>query len=74
MALLEVAGVTKSYGPLKALDGVDLQVEAGSFHGLIGPNGSGKSTLLKAIAGAHFATTGSIRFEGADISVPQQAA
>jgi len=68
MALLEVAGVTKSYGPLKALDGVDLQVEAGSFHGLIGPNGSGKSTLLKAIAGAHFATTGSIRFEGADIT------
>ena len=68
MALLEVAAVTKSYGPLKALDGVDLQVEAGTFHGLIGPNGSGKSTLLKAIAGAHFATTGSIRFEGADIT------
>jgi branched-chain amino acid transport system ATP-binding protein len=68
MALLEVAAVTKSYGPLKALDGVDLQVEAGTFHGLIGPNGSGKSTLLKAIAGAHFATSGSIRFEGADIT------
>jgi branched-chain amino acid transport system ATP-binding protein len=68
MALLEVAGVTKTYGPLKALDGVDLQVGAGSFHGLIGPNGSGKSTLLKAIAGAHFATTGSIRFEGAEIT------
>ena len=65
MALLEIAGVSQSYGPLKALDGVDLQVEAGTFHGLIGPNGSGKSTLLKAIAGAHFATTGSIRFEGA---------
>ncbi len=68
MALLEVVAVRKSYGPLKALDGVDLQVEAGTFHGLIGPNGSGKSTLLKAIAGAHFATTGSIRFEGADIT------
>lgn len=68
MALLEVDGVTKAYGPLKALDGVDLRVEAGSFHGLIGPNGSGKSTLLKAIAGAHHATTGSIRFDGADIT------
>lgn len=68
MALLEVSGVTKVYGPLKALDGVDLRVEAGSFHGLIGPNGSGKSTLLKAIAGAHHATTGSIRFDGADIT------
>jgi len=68
MSLLEVAGVTKVYGPLRALDGVDLAVEAGTFHGLIGPNGSGKSTLLKAIAGAHFPTDGSITFDGADIT------
>jgi len=68
MALLEIAAVTKVYGPLRALDGVDLQVEAGTFHGLIGPNGSGKSTLLKSIAGAHFPTTGKIRFDGMDIS------
>ncbi len=68
MALLEVSGVTKLYGPLRALDGVDLRVEAGTFHGLIGPNGSGKSTLLKSIAGAHFPTTGAIRFDGADIT------
>jgi len=68
MALLEASGVTKVYGPLRALDGVDLRVEAGTFHGLIGPNGSGKSTLLKSIAGAHFATSGTIRFDGADIT------
>ena len=68
MALLQVSGVTKTYGPLKALDGADLEVEAGSFHGLIGPNGSGKSTLLKAIAGAHFPTTGRILFGGDDIT------
>ena len=68
MALLEIAAVTKVYGPLRALDGVDLQVEAGTFHGLIGPNGSGKSTLLKSIAGGHFPTTGKIRFDGMDIS------
>ena len=68
MALLEVSGVTKLYGPLRALNGVDLRVEAGTFHGLIGPNGSGKSTLLKSIAGAHFPTTGAIRFDGADIT------
>jgi ABC-type uncharacterized transport system ATPase subunit len=68
MALLEVRAVTKVYGLLRALDGVDLTVEAGTFHGLIGPNGSGKSTLLKSIAGAHFATTGSITFDGADIT------
>ncbi len=68
MALLEVSGVTKLYGPLRALDGVDLRVEAGTFHGLIGPNGSGKSTLLKSIAGAHFPNSGAIRFDGADIT------
>jgi branched-chain amino acid transport system ATP-binding protein len=68
MPLLGVSGVTKVYGLLRALDGVDLSVEAGTFHGLIGPNGSGKSTLLKSIAGAHFPTTGIIRFDGADIT------
>jgi ABC-type uncharacterized transport system ATPase subunit len=68
MALLEVSAVTKVYGLLRALDGVDLKVEAGTFHGLIGPNGSGKSTLLKSIAGAHYATTGTVRFDGADIT------
>jgi branched-chain amino acid transport system ATP-binding protein len=68
MALLEINRVTKLYGPLRALDGVDLMVNAGTFHGLIGPNGSGKSTLLKSIAGAHFPTTGTIRFDGMDIS------
>ena len=69
MPLLEVVGVTKVYGVLRALDGVDVTVEAGTFHGLIGPNGSGKSTLLKAIAGAHLPTTGTIRFDGDDITV-----
>lgn len=68
MALLEVIAVTKSYGPLKALDGINLKVEAGTFHGLIGPNGSGKSTLLKSIAGAHYPTTGKITFDGIDIT------
>ncbi|MDO9711571.1 ABC transporter ATP-binding protein [Paracraurococcus lichenis] len=68
MALLTVAGVTKVYGPLRALDGVDLEVHAGTFHGLIGPNGSGKSTLLKAIAGGHVPTTGRITFDGTDIT------
>ena len=68
MALLDVIAVTKVYGPLKALDGVDLTVEAGTFHGLIGPNGSGKSTLLQSIAGAHYPTTGSIIFDGVDIT------
>jgi branched-chain amino acid transport system ATP-binding protein len=68
MALLEVTSLAKRFGQLRALDGVDLTVRAGTFHGLIGPNGSGKSTLLKAIAGAHAPTSGTIRFDGADIT------
>jgi len=68
MALLEVMGLTKMFGQLRALDGVDLAVQAGTFHGLIGPNGSGKSTLLKTIAGAYAPTSGSIRFDGAEIT------
>jgi ABC-type branched-subunit amino acid transport system ATPase component len=68
MGLLEVTALTKMFGQLRALDGVDLTVRAGTFHGLIGPNGSGKSTLLKAIAGAHAPTSGTIRFDDMDIT------
>ena len=73
MALLEVRGVAKSFGALKALDGVDVTVAANSFHGLIGPNGSGKSTLLNAIAGAHFADAGTVSFDGRDITTARPA-
>ncbi len=66
--LLEVRGVTKRFGTLQALGGVDVTVRAGTFHGLIGPNGSGKSTLLKAIAGAHLPTSGTVAFGGTDIT------
>ncbi len=68
MALLEARGIAKTFGALKALDGVDVTVAENSFHGLIGPNGSGKSTLLKAIAGAHFPDAGTITFAGHDIT------
>jgi ABC-type uncharacterized transport system ATPase subunit len=68
MALLEVRNVGKSFGTVRALESVDVSVEAGSFHGLIGPNGSGKSTLLKAIAGAHFPDRGTVVFDGREIT------
>jgi ABC-type branched-subunit amino acid transport system ATPase component len=68
MALLEVRGVFKTFGQLRALDGVDLMVHGGTFHGLIGPNGSGKTTLLNAIAGAYLPNAGSIHFHGEDIT------
>lgn len=69
MALLEARGITKTFGALQALAGVDLTVREKTFHGLIGPNGSGKSTLLKAIAGAHLPTSGTIAFAGTDITM-----
>ena len=67
--LLEIQGVGKRFGALQALEGVDVTVAEGSFHGLIGPNGSGKSTLLKAVAGEHLPDAGRITFRGHDITL-----
>lgn len=67
MNLLEARSVTKVYGALTALNGVDLTVREKEFHGLIGPNGSGKTTLLKCIAGAEMANAGTIGFLGTDV-------
>ena len=68
MTILAIENVGKQFGSLKALDGIDINVEKNTFHGLIGPNGSGKSTLLKALAGDHFADQGTITFDGIDIT------
>ena len=57
--LLSVEGLTKAYGANLALDGVDLDVPAGSVYGLVGPNGAGKTTLLGILAGLRRATAGS---------------
>ncbi|GLR90838.1 ABC transporter ATP-binding protein [Bradyrhizobium iriomotense] len=73
MPLLEVCGVTKAFGRLMALRGVDLTVGENEFHGLIGPNGSGKSTLLKCVAGAELPTKGTIRFARRDITAEAPA-
>jgi branched-chain amino acid transport system ATP-binding protein len=66
--LLEVRGLTKRFGGVTALDGVDLNVERGEILGLIGPNGSGKTTLFNVVTGIDGADAGAILFEGADIS------
>ena len=68
MAILEIKNVGKTFGTLKALDGINISIKENTFHGLIGPNGSGKSTLLKAIAGDHYADQGNINFNGIDIT------
>jgi D-xylose transport system ATP-binding protein len=74
-ALLEVKGASKRFGPVQALDRVDFEVHAGEVIGLVGDNGAGKSTLVKAIAGIHEIDSGSIRFDGDQVTIhrPQDA-
>ena len=75
-ALLQLAGVSRHFGGLKAVSGVDLSVAQGEVIGLIGPNGAGKTTLVNLITGVHPATAGSVRFAGEDVTrqKPWQAA
>jgi neutral amino acid transport system ATP-binding protein len=67
-AMLQVEGISKHFGGLKALDEVTLNVEQGSITALIGPNGSGKTTLFNVITGFLKATTGRVLFEGREIT------
>jgi branched-chain amino acid transport system ATP-binding protein len=66
-AILEIEGLTKSFGALKATNEVTLDLRRGEIHALIGPNGAGKSTLIKQIAGEIRQDSGSIRFDGRPI-------
>jgi ribose transport system ATP-binding protein len=66
--LLSVSGVVKEFPGVRALDGVDLEVEAGEVHCLLGQNGAGKSTLIKVLSGAHTPDAGEIRWQGAAVS------
>ncbi len=68
MPLLTAANIVAGYGPVDILHGVSLRVEPGEFITVIGPNGSGKSTLLKAIFGLVPPRSGTITFNGHDIT------
>ena len=65
--MLELKGLSRHFGGVKAVDGLDLTVGEGEIVGLIGPNGSGKSTTVNVIAGLFPATTGEIRFQGENL-------
>jgi branched-chain amino acid transport system permease protein len=66
--ILSVRGLSKHFGGLKAVDGVDLSIRRNTVHALIGPNGSGKTTLLNALNGIVRLTAGSILLDGADVT------
>jgi len=65
--MLEVSGLNKSFGGLRALNDVNLRVEAGSVHAIIGPNGAGKSTLLNCFVGRLIPDTGTVTFNGTSL-------
>jgi D-xylose transport system ATP-binding protein len=67
--VLALKGVTKSFGPVQALDDVDFEVNSGEVVALVGDNGAGKSTLVKTIAGIHPADSGTIEFEGEPVTI-----
>jgi D-xylose transport system ATP-binding protein len=74
-ALLHMEGVSKRFGPVQALAGVDFEIRAGEVVALVGDNGAGKSTLVKTVAGIYSPDEGRFVFDGNEVKIsnPQQA-
>lgn len=72
--VLSARGLSKKFGPVQALDGVDLEVRAGEVLALVGDNGAGKSTLVKSISGIHAVDSGELLFEGETVAIRAPAA
>ena len=66
--ILKTEGLTKFYGPFRALDGVSLAIGSGEFVSIIGPNGAGKSTLINLLTGVSAPTAGTVHFMGRDVT------
>jgi ABC-2 type transport system ATP-binding protein len=71
---IRIAALTKRYGSLQALDGIDLEIGQGEFFGLLGPNGAGKTTLISALAGLIRADSGKLEIMGHDVLADYRAA
>ena len=67
-SMLKITGLSKSFGALQALDAVDIEVAAGTIHGIIGPNGSGKTTLFNCVTGLLKPDAGTVALDGRDIT------
>src|ERR1700716_3023184 len=66
--LLQIGGLTKTFGGFTALDNISVDIKAGERFGLIGPNGSGKTTLINCVSGVLPVNGGTIRFDGREIT------
>jgi ABC-2 type transport system ATP-binding protein len=70
---VETVGLTRRFGTICAVDGIDLRVERGTFYGFLGPNGAGKSTTIKMLTGLLAPTSGTMRLLGEDLREPDRA-
>jgi branched-chain amino acid transport system ATP-binding protein len=68
MSILSISGITKNFGGLRVLDGIDMEIEKGKLYQLIGPNGSGKTTLINVVSGLLKPDDGKIIFDGNEIT------
>ena len=73
-SLLQVSGLTKSFGGAQALRGVDFDVRVGEVHCVLGQNGAGKSTLIKILSGAHQPDAGHFTWQGEIVTHPDPEA
>ena len=72
--LIDVRGLVKHYGPIRAVDGIDFRVRRGDILGFLGPNGAGKTTAMRMITGFLEPDSGSIRVAGHDLATDSLAA
>ena len=70
---IETNGLTRCFGDVRAVDGLDLRVETGRFYGFLGPNGAGKSTTIKMLTGLLAPTSGTMRVLGQDLADADRA-
>jgi len=68
MALLEVEALSKSFGGVNAVQDLSFEIESGKIHSIIGPNGAGKTTVFNLITGLYQPSSGSVRFDGSDVT------
>ena len=68
MTLLAVNDLSKAFGGVHAIEGLNLQIRRGAVHSIIGPNGAGKTSLINLLSGVYRPDAGSIRFDGRELA------